>query len=95
MTKFEKLKKAISEVEKVVGLEFVDGEHYDVFGKPTLFEVDGELRMSAEDGKYFADYYGEFNGGGMYIHPEIEKVAEENGYYADWEDAGTVVFEKL
>tara|TARA_R110001583_G_scaffold174017_8_gene328269 strand:- start:161 stop:400 length:240 start_codon:yes stop_codon:yes gene_type:complete len=40
------------------------------------------------------DYYGEFRGGTPYIAPELEKWAEEQGGYWEWENAEAIVFNK-
>lgn len=40
----------------------------------------------------FADYYGEFqnNNGDPFIHPEIERMAEEERYELEWENPGSL-----
>ena len=57
----------------------------------TAFERDGLLFVSAEDGKGFADYYGEFTGGYSYIDERLEKFAEKQDCWWEWHDAGTIV----
>lgn len=57
---------------------------------PRTFVKDGFIYVSAEDGNYFADYYGEYKEE-MYIDPRLEKIGEKYGMYWDWEDAGSIV----
>ena len=38
----------------------------------------------------FFDYYGEFRGGYPFIHPKMEELAEDYGYYFEWYNAGSV-----
>jgi hypothetical protein len=68
---------------------------------PTAFierdggKLTGSLIVSAEDGKRFANYYGEFEGEfapfDPWIAPEIEAWAKANGYEVDWRDPGSVI----
>jgi hypothetical protein len=58
---------------------------------PKTFVKDGFIHLSAEDGSYFADYYGEFKDEEMYIDPRLEKIANKYGMMWDWEDAGTII----
>ena len=57
---------------------------------PTLIERGNLILVSAEDGNYFADYYGEFSGGYPWVDPKLEDWAETNGYYWEWENAGAI-----
>lgn len=68
---------------------------------PTVFLREGDKKstvlVSAEDGKSFADFYGEFRGGYPWIHPSLEKWANDMGqemgrkFYWDWENAGCLI----
>jgi hypothetical protein len=57
---------------------------------PTVMECDNFVQVSAEDGKPFADYYGEFRGGYPWIHPELEAVAKKFGLYWEWQNPGAI-----
>jgi hypothetical protein len=57
---------------------------------PTIFERDGTLFVSAEDGGYFADYYGEYRGGYPWIDPRLESAATKAGFYWEWENPGCI-----
>ena len=59
--------------------------------RPTVSLVNGMLQVSAEDGGYFADYYGEFRDGYPWIDPALEKWAENKACYWDWESPGSIV----
>ena len=69
-----------------------DGKYVDVDKTPTLFkDTDtGVLILSAEDGGYFADYYGEFRGGYPWIDPRLIEWAEKKGLMWEWRDPGSV-----
>ncbi len=58
---------------------------------PKTFVRDGFIYLSAEDGSYFADYYGEFKGEEMYIDPRLEKIADKYDMMWDWENSGTII----
>ena len=58
---------------------------------PYVFERDGQLFVSSEEGDEFSDYYGEYYEP-MYIDERLETIAEKNGGYWEWEDAGSIVF---
>jgi len=59
---------------------------------PHLFDDDGLLNLSAEDGEYFADYNGDIDGSGFpYIDPRVEEIAERFGLYWDWVNPGAIV----
>lgn len=49
---------------------------------------EGRLQFSAEEGDGLLDYYGEFEGGSPYIHPELEAWAASNGYFFEWVNSG-------
>ena len=57
---------------------------------PRVFVRDGFIHVSAEDGSYFADYYGEYKED-MYIDPRLEKIADKYNMSWDWENAGTII----
>ena len=57
---------------------------------PKTFVRDGFIYVSAEDGSYFADYYGEYKEE-MYIDPRLEKIANKYNMSWDWEDAGSII----
>lgn len=50
-----------------------------------------EIYISAEHGDGVADYYGEYQGGYPWIHPELEQWAESHGSYFEWQNAGCIV----
>ena len=63
---------------------------YDV--RPTAYvNEDGQLEVSAEDGKDFADYYGEFRGGYPWIAPILEAWAHHFGLHWEWQHPGAIV----
>ncbi len=63
---------------------------YDVV--PTTFvDERGALCVSTEDGKDFADYYGEFRGGYPYIKPALVEWAKKLGMYWEWQHPGSIV----
>jgi len=50
------------------------------------------LHLSAEDGQYFADYYGEMDGSGYpYIDPRLEAIADKFDAYWDWVNPGVAI----
>lgn len=63
--------------------------HEETQRPPHVFERDGQLFVSAEDGGYFADYYGS---SGMWIKPELEAVAKAHGGYWEWVNPGCISF---
>lgn len=59
---------------------------------------DGYLMVSGEDGQGFIDYYNEAayelglpDADDPYINPQLEKFAEDNGYYWEWDSPAAVV----
>lgn len=49
------------------------------------------LYLSAEDGQYFADYYGEMDDSGYpYIDPRLEAIADKFDAYWEWVNPGVV-----
>ncbi len=57
---------------------------------PTIIERDSLIIVSAEDGGFFADYYGEFRGGVMWIRPDLEYIADAHGLVWEWENPGCI-----
>lgn len=60
---------------------------------PTVFERDGVLFVSAEDGKGFADYYSE-EAGCPDICKELEAFAKKHGMFWEWCDPGSIALYK-
>jgi len=83
MTTSDKHAKIISDLEKIQS-EVTDRPPY-------VFEREGQLFVSSEEGDEFSDYYGEYYAP-MYIDERLETIAEKNGGYWEWENAGTIVF---
>jgi len=80
--KLDQIKAEISQVKSKM----------DTGRTPQMFEKDGLLYVSGEDGEYFADYYGELSGDGYpTIDARLEAIADKYGMYWDWEDAGSIV----
>lgn len=48
--------------------------------------------VSGEDGRDWADYYGEYRKGYAYINPQLEALAKANGGYWEWENPGCIAF---
>jgi hypothetical protein len=46
--------------------------------------------VSAEDGGYFADYYGEYRGNDAWIHPDLESFAKNHGLMWEWINPGCI-----
>lgn len=63
-----------------------------IIRSPHVFkgERPDQIILSAEDGGYFADYYGEFRGGDSWVHESIEEWAKAHGYEIGWRDPGSV-----
>lgn len=57
---------------------------------PTVFTRENSIFVSAEDGKGFADYYGEFRGGYPWIHPNLERAAKNLKGYWEWQNPGCI-----
>jgi len=60
--------------------------------RPVVFVKHETLIMTADPDAI--DYYGEFRGGTPYIAPELEKWAEEQGGYWEWENPEAISFTK-
>lgn len=60
---------------------------------PTVFEREGKIFVSAEDGGYFVNYYGQYDdGGACWIHEDIEDVAKKFNGYWEWENPACIYF---
>jgi hypothetical protein len=63
--------------------------------KPVVFVRGNDgIVLSGEEGDGLCDYWGEFNGGDPFIHPELEKWAADAGAYWEWENAGCAILYK-
>lgn len=59
--------------------------------KPTAFiREDGTVIVSADDGKGFADYYGNEFIDPLYIHPKLEEFATKRDMYWEWVNPGCI-----
>jgi hypothetical protein len=70
------------------------GKYEDATLMPTLFldrDEANQVVLSAEDGGYFADFYGEAHGGYPWIDPRVEEAADELGLYWEWENAAALI----
>lgn len=86
---YSKVKKALSNVT-ATGLVYnrTTRDFDEIQVAPTIFERDGMLIISAEDGGLFADYYGEYRGGDQWINPSLEKAVRDAGCHLEWENPG-------
>jgi len=57
---------------------------------PKVYEREGQIKLSSEEGDEFSDYYGEFYEP-MYVDARLEAIADKYNSYWDWENAGTLV----
>ena len=60
--------------------------------------VGGENGDEAKDGRPLFDYYTQYGGEVHYVfgvHKEIGAILEKNGWYAEWYDAGTLMFYEM
>lgn len=67
--------------------------HDDIKLNPSIFaDADGAAIaiVSAEDGKGFADYYGEFRGGYPWIAETLETFATARGLIWEWQNPGAI-----
>ena len=96
MKSTKRLQRELAKV-KLPGLEWnrETKTHDDTVQAPLVFERDGYLRLSAENGDGAADYYGEFRGEYPYINPDIEAAAKRCGFYLEWENAGCLTFYEI
>jgi hypothetical protein len=95
------MSKSIQQLKAEVDLITIDGigprPNYETIQiGPSTFIRAGHysecLFVSAEDGKGFADFYGEYRGGFPWVHPKLEEFAKVNGGYWEWENPGCIVF---
>ena len=92
--------KRLARLKAITADDYELNERRELVAKPvnpTVFERDGSVYVSAEDGCHFADYYGESNyrsGGYAWIHPKLEAFANSVGGYWDWQDPGTIYLGK-
>jgi len=70
---------------KALKIDWVEG-----ICTPTVIESDGDILVSAEDGKCLADYYGEFLGGYPWVHPALEAFAEKHNMFWEWKNPGCI-----
>ena len=97
---------AVDEFYKVkrddAGQAVVDAAGEDIWESrdlhPTAFaskDNDYAIIVSAEDGRGFAHYEGQYEGiigpFDPWIHPDIEAWAKRHGYGVDWRDPGSVI----
>lgn len=58
---------------------------------PQVFISDtGAVCISAEDGCYFADYYGEGHGDYPWVHEAVEAFAKEHDLMVEWQNPGAI-----
>ena len=94
--KLAKLESALAELR--IGVDYNSKDFWeDVFTDtvvptlpPTTFIRDGVLAISGEEGDGLIDYYGEFCGERMYVHPKIEQTIREHGFYYEWDNPGSI-----
>jgi hypothetical protein len=90
MSKLEKFAAAVRAI-KVPDLKWNGQTLENIEVSPTVFERDGKVIVSAEDGLPFADYYGEGRpGNDPWINPALVKVAKKYGFYWEWENPGAI-----
>ena len=82
LNELRSIKSKSCEIVRVNGKpEIVDTEV-----SPTVFERDGRVIVSAEDGNNFADYYSD------HIDARLESIAEKYDGYFEWENPGAISF---
>ena len=57
---------------------------------PYVYEREGQIKLSSEEGDEFSDYYGEFYEP-LYVDARLEAIADKYNSYWEWENAGTLV----
>jgi len=83
MTTSDKHAKIIADLKKIKS---------DVTDRPpNVYERDGLLLVSSEEGDEFSDYYGTFYEP-MYVDKRLEAIADKYDGYWVWQDAGTIGF---
>lgn len=92
------LDKLLEEVKLITALDFVwnkETKNHDEVQRPPHAFIQNDrglkLMVSAEDGGFFADYYGEYNRGCPWIHEELEAFATKHKCFWEWRDPGTIV----
>lgn len=56
----------------------------------SVFERDGAICISGEDGLGLVDYYGEFRGGYPHVDEKLLAFAKARGLYWEWNDPGSI-----
>jgi len=83
-----------SKMGKIMSMIAGVDSNMDTGKKPKVwvdYENENCLNLSAEDGQYFADYYGEMDGSGYpYIDPRLEAIADKFDSYWEWVNPGVV-----
>jgi hypothetical protein len=84
-----------SKLDQVMNMISRVDSKMDTGRKPEVWvspENENCLYLSAEDGEYFADYYGEMDDSGHpYIDPRLEAIADKFDAYWDWVNPGVAV----
>jgi hypothetical protein len=55
-----------------------------------IFEREGLICISGEDGLGIVDYYGEFSGGYPHIDKKLSAFAKERGLHWEWNDPSSI-----
>lgn len=55
-----------------------------------FFIRDGQLKCTSENGHDTCDYYGEYRGGYPWVNPVLEKLADELGFFWEWDNAACI-----
>jgi len=93
--------KALVIVDKWGGKWHKETDTYDpVERKPYVFSWKDDpntVRLSGEDGGFFCNYYGQYEGYGNdpgypWVHPDVEAVAKKHGCIVEWYDPSHVAF---
>jgi hypothetical protein len=83
-----------SKLDQVMSMISRVDSKMDTGRKPEVWvspENENCLYLSAEDGQYFADYYGEMDDSGYpYIDPRLEAIADKFDAYWEWVNPGVV-----
>jgi len=96
----EALLRVKAEIEKELRIPNAGDNGGDVV--PTVKHGDGKIYVSAEDGGYFANYYGQFDGEDLsefgitsdsdpWISSKLESWAEARGWHWEWENPGAIM----
>jgi hypothetical protein len=97
-TKMYNIPKIVAELKALTKLDFdfvknAEGkrELTEIQVAPTVFvQDDAVVCVSAEDGRGWADYYGEFSGGYPTIHEKLEQFAKVRGLNWQWQNGGVI-----